>query len=127
MREVNKKVLKQLGKKRPSSHHHYDAALCTKIVKFAASSGNKVAVAKFSKELGRPVSESTVRGMKNYWALKQRKDGEPVTRLEHRSRGQPLLLGSLNTNVQEYTRKLRRAGGIVNSHCNCGSHRNSPT
>ena len=49
-----------------------------------------------------------------YWALKQRKDGKPVTRLEHRSRGRPFLLGSVDTNVQEYTRKLRRAGGIVN-------------
>ena len=49
-----------------------------------------------------------------YLALKQRKDGEPVTRLEHRSQGRPLLLGSVDTNVQEYIRKLRRAGGIVN-------------
>ena len=116
MREANKKVLIQLGKKRPSSHYHYDPELRAKIGKFAATSGNKAAVAKFSKELGRPVSESTIRGMKKvyYWALKQRKDGEPVTRLEHRSRGRPLLLGSFDTNVQEYIRKLRRAGGIVN-------------
>ena len=28
--------------------------------------------------------------------------------------GRPLLLGSLDTNVQEYIRKLRFAGGIVN-------------
>ena len=58
-REANKKVLIQLGKKRPSSHHHYDPELRAKIGKFAATSGNKAAVAKFSKELGRPVSEST--------------------------------------------------------------------
>ena len=106
----------ELGKKRPSSHHYYDPELRTKIGKYAAMSGNKAAVTKFSKEIGRPVSESTVRGMKEayYLALKPKKDGEPVTRLEHGARRRPLLLGSLDYNVQEYVRKLRGAGGVVN-------------
>ena len=49
-----------------------------------------------------------------YWALKQKKGGELVTRLEHLSRGRALLLGSFDTNVQEYIRKICRAGGITN-------------
>ena len=74
VREVNKAVLVELGKKRnrPSSYNYYDPELRAKIGKFAATSGNKAAMEKYSKELGRPVSESTVRGMKKayYAALK---------------------------------------------------------
>ena len=117
-REANKAVFVQLikNRKRPYSHHYYDPEFRAKIGKFAAASGNKAAVEKFSKELGRPVSESTVRGMKKayYIALKHKKDGEPVTRLEHGLRGRPLLLGDLDAHVQEYIRKLRLAGCIVN-------------
>ena len=49
-----------------------------------------------------------------YIALKHKKDGEPVTRLEHGLRGRPLLLGDLDAHVQEYIRKLCLAGCIVN-------------
>ena len=49
-----------------------------------------------------------------YLALKHKKDGEPVIRLEHGLRGRPLLLGDLDVHVLEYIRKLRLAGGIVN-------------
>ena len=82
--EVNKKVLVELGKKRPSSHHRYDPELRVKIGRFAASSGSKAAVDKYSKELGRPESESTVCSMKKayYFAVQQRKDEKPVTRQE---------------------------------------------
>ena len=118
VREVNKAVLVELGKKRnrPSSYNYYDPELRAKIGKFAATSGNKAGMEKYSKELGRPVSESTVRGMKKayYAPLKNKKDGEPVIRLEHGLRGRPLLLGDLDAHVQEYVRKLRLAGGIVN-------------
>ena len=66
VREANKAVFVQLikNRKRPCSHHYYDPELRAKIGKFAATSGNKAAVEKFSKELGRPVSKGTVRGMK---------------------------------------------------------------
>ena len=117
VREANKAVLVQLRKKkRPSSYNYYDSQLQAKIGKFAAISGNKAAVEKFSKELGRPVSESTLHGMKKayYLALKHKKDGESVTRLEHGLQGRPLLHDDLDAHVQEYIRKLRFAGGIVN-------------
>ena len=118
VREANKAVFVQLikNRKRPCSHHYYDPELRAKIGKFAATSGNKAAVEKFSKELRRPVGESTMHGMKKayYIALKHKKDGEPVTRLEHRLRGRPLLLGDHDAHVQEYIRKLRLAGCIAN-------------
>ena len=47
-------------------------------------------------------------------AVQQKKEGPPVTRLDHGLRGRPLLLGSLDRNVHEYIRKLGPAGGIVN-------------
>ena len=63
--------------------------LRAKIGKFAAESGNKADVEKFSREVGKPLSESTVRGFKKgyYEALKQNQTGEPVMRLEHHLRG----------------------------------------
>ena len=69
-------VLVELGKKRPCSHH--DPELRTRIGRFAASSGNKAAVNKYSKEVGRPASESTVLGMKKtyYLAVQQSKENE---------------------------------------------------
>ena len=61
--EANEKILVELGKKRPSSHYHYGHESRAKIRRFATSSGNKAAVDKYSKELGRPPSESTVCGL----------------------------------------------------------------
>ena len=71
---------------------YYSPELRAKIAKFAAESGNKAAVEKFSTEMGKLVSESTVRGLKKryYEALKQNRTGEPVTQLEHGLRGRPL-------------------------------------
>ena len=71
---------------------------------------------KFSEQLGKPISESTVRDFKKAYcsALSKTKSEEPVTRLEHGLRGRPLLLGDLDSKVQQYVRKLRLAGGIVN-------------
>ena len=104
------------GRKRGGSYAVYSAEMRAKIGKFAAESGNKAAVVKFSRETGKPVSESTVRGLKKSYCdtLKRNRQGEPVTRLEHGLRGRPLKLGNLDAHVQDYIRKLRLAGGIIN-------------
>ena len=90
------------------TYNYYDPELHTKIGKYAATSGNKAAVNKFSEKLGKPISESTVRGLKKAYcsALSKTKSAEPIVRLEHGLRGRPLLLGDLDSNVQEYIRKL---------------------
>ena len=44
VRGANKKILVELGKKRLSSHYHYDPEPHVKIRRFATSSGNKAAV-----------------------------------------------------------------------------------
>ena len=67
-------------RKRSGSCTYYPPELRAKIGMFAAESGNKAAVEKFSKELGKPVSESTVRGFKKkyYEASKGNRTGEPI-------------------------------------------------
>ena len=67
--ETNEKVLVELGKKTPSSHYHYGHEPRVKIRRFATSFGNKAAVDKYSKELGRPPSESTVCSLKKVYYL----------------------------------------------------------
>ena len=53
------------GRKRKSSkQHHYEEAVKTEIGKHAIKYGNKSAVEKFSKLLGSPVPEPTVRNFK---------------------------------------------------------------
>ena len=54
VRKANK-ILTELGKKRPSSHHRYAPELHVKIGRFATSPGNQAAIYKYSKPLGRPV------------------------------------------------------------------------
>ena len=52
--------------KRPrGTYTYFSPELRAKIGKFAAESGNKAAVEKYSREVGKPLSESTVRGFKN--------------------------------------------------------------
>ena len=94
---ANQCVEKELGR----TYNYYDPELRAKIGKYAATSGNKAAVNKFSKELGKPISESTVHGFKKAHcsALSKTKSAEPIVRLEHGLRGRPLLLGDLDSNV----------------------------
>ena len=68
-RETNEKILVELGNKRPSSHYHYGHEPHVKIRRFATSSGNKTVVDKYSKELGRLPSESTVCSLKKVYYL----------------------------------------------------------
>ena len=70
---------------------------------------------RFSRELQRPLSESTVRGFKKayYSELKKVKDPDKVQELPHGARGKPNKLGDLDQKVQAYIRKLRAAGTPV--------------
>ena len=65
---VNEKVQKALGncnrKCKSTNNCFYDPTMRAKIGLFVAENGNKRAVKKFSGEIKRPLSESTVRGFK---------------------------------------------------------------
>ena len=67
-------------RERTGTHTFYSPDLRAKIGKFVAESGNKAAVERFSREFGKPLSESTVRGLKKryYKSLKANWTGEPV-------------------------------------------------
>ena len=70
VRTVNKEVEKALEtgdkwhKRKNRCNFHYDGETCANIGRFVAKNGNKCAMEKFSRELQRPINESTVRGFK---------------------------------------------------------------
>lgn len=98
------------------SYTQYSDETRAKIARYASEHGNKAAVNKFSRELGKPIPESTVRNMKSIYLQKLRQEPDPdkITSLPHASRGCPLLLGDYDKEVVEYIKNLRIAGGIVN-------------
>ena len=117
---VNAEVHKTLGscnrKRKSTNNCFYDPTMRAKIGRFAAENGNKRAVEKFSCELKRPLSESTVRGFKKayYSELKKVKDPDMISELTHGARGRPVKLGDLDQKLQAYISKLRAAGTPVN-------------
>ena len=118
---VNQEVKKTLGasscrQRKCKSNFYYDPKTRAKIGQFAAENGNKRAVERFSRELQRPLSESTVRGFKKayYFELKKVKDPDKVPELPHGARDKPNKLGNLDQKVQAYIRKLRAARTPVN-------------
>ena len=90
-----------------------------KIGKFACENGVAAAVRKFSKDLEKPLNESTIRGIKQRYLVevsRKRKAEEDIVieRLPERKRGRPLLLGTeLDAKVQAYLHTLRENGGSV--------------
>ena len=118
---VNQEVEKTLSasgcrQRKRKSNFYYDPETRANIGRFAAENGNKRAVERFSRELQRPLSESTVRGFKKayYSELKKVKDPDKELELPHGARGKPNKLGDLDQKVQAYIRKLRAAGTPVN-------------
>lgn len=70
MEAAHQCVEKELGRKRRGKYNHvYNPVVHTKIGKYTATSGNVAAVKKFSKQLRRQISESTVCGFKKPTAL----------------------------------------------------------
>ncbi len=70
----------------------------------------------FLLELNTPISESTIRDWKKKYCaqLKLNKDSKRVTGVYTKTRGRPRMLGELDMECQNYIRKIRLTGGIVN-------------
>ena len=92
------------------------------IGKYASENRNAAAVRRFSKELERPLNESTVRSIKkNYYQELWKKtsagkslDEVSVTSLPPKKCGRPLLLGeTIDSSVQSYIQVLRENGAAV--------------
>jgi len=87
----------------------YSAEMRANIGKFAAQHGNVAAVRHFSEELGRTISESTIRTMRDkYLAL--RKKGVSVTEVGSKVRGRPSVLGTLDKVLMNTLVRLEEKG-----------------
>ena len=108
-------VSKSLKRKR-GKYNHYSAEQRYKMAKYAVENGVMKASKHFSKVLGKPVNESSIRTMKKSYILKkvttesdEFQDGLPCNK-----RGRPTLLGTFEEDVIDYIKNLRLSGGIVN-------------
>ena len=69
--KVNERVVAAMEPTyRKQRYNSYSPELSAKIGKYAAKSGNKAAVEKFSAELRKPICESTVRGIKKHTTVR---------------------------------------------------------
>lgn len=109
-----KKEIAVLSRKRKRGNYgHYDEVTRPKFVKYANSNGGMNAVRKFSKELEKPLNESTARGIKNrIWRVPDtgRKMSTNCTRTSsvawQRTWHQSSIVGASNSS---------KKGGVVNS------------
>lgn len=118
--EANVEVSKVLdeqenSKKRRGNYSTYDDEFKTKVARYSMQNGDVAAIRKYSKDLPKKLSESTVRTWRNYLIAKEKiaKTGKEC--LIAGQRGHPLLLGAdLDGKVKTYIRELRLNGGVVN-------------
>lgn len=126
---VNKNVERELvlssvspasESRKRKKYGNYSGELRAKIARYAIDHGNTAAARHFSSTLDAKINESTVRGMKSAYE-KMRKINEKmkiattITSIPKSPRGRPLKLGDMDTEVCDYIKNLRVAGGIVNS------------
>ena len=91
------------------------------IGRYATEHSNTAAVKKFKGDFERRLGESTVRLFKKKYLeeLKRAKKNTPagevpeVKKIAVKTRGRPLLLGELDSDVQQYVKALRKAGTPV--------------
>ena len=92
-----------------------------KIGKYSSENGDSAAARHFSTVLSKPISRTTVHGLKKayYQELSRKRKVEEdlaISTLPTKKRGRPLLLGEdLDTKVQQYLRALRASGGAINT------------
>lgn len=108
-------VIKSSGKRKRGEYSHYDSEQRAKIGRWACENGNASAVKHFSKSMGKPINESTVRSLKKQYLREVNRTPEKrITSLEKGKVGRPLLLGQYDSEVMSYIKKLRSTGAIVN-------------
>ena len=121
---ANKEVERaEAASTRRAAPSNYSSAQRANIGKYAAIHGSTAASRHFSSTFGHPVPESTARKFRDIYRaeLERRKrialdeDTDTVVELPPKKRGRPLLLQDLDGQVQEYVRKLRLAGGVINT------------
>ncbi|CAG2246019.1 unnamed protein product [Mytilus edulis] len=102
-------------KRKRGDYINYDEETRAKIARYAVDNGVARASRKFTSDLGRKVSETTIRSMRDTYVKLKKKVGTELATLPHSPRGNPLLLGDLDTKVQDWIRKVRINGGVINA------------
>ena len=115
-------VEKQEGKKQRKQYHSYTSQQRASIGRYATQHGPTATSQHLAKLLGHSVPEATVRKFRDLYrkelesSRKQRAESIPiVSELPPKKRVRPLLLGDLDSPVQDYIRMLHLFGGVVNA------------
>ena len=106
---------KKEEKAKPSRgrYSQYTPELRAKIGKYALKHGNAAAARHFTAELGHELPESTIRGMRDKYAVLSEAAGGGVAAVGCGPRGRPVSLGQHDGLVQEAVKQLRDRGEKV--------------
>lgn len=96
-----------------SEYGTYTPETTAKIARYAIENGPAKAACHFSEDLGREVTESTIRSTQTLFQGSPSKNTLSV--LPYSPRGRPLKLEQYDDLVKAYIRRLRVAGGVVNA------------
>ncbi|CAC5413807.1 unnamed protein product [Mytilus coruscus] len=115
MMQLIQLCLHRHAKRKRGDYNNYDDETRAKIARYAVDNGVARASRKFTSDLGRKVSETTIRSMRDTYVKLKKKVGTELVTLPHSPHGNPLLLGDLDTKVQDWIRKVRINGGVINA------------
>lgn len=109
------------GKRKRGEYGSYTPEERAKFAKIANDFGVAKASRKISSDLGKRVSETTIRSMRDEYRKKikinlEKRIASEIKELPTKIRGRPLMLGDkLDDRVKMFVKNLRAAGGVVNT------------
>ncbi|CAG2194694.1 unnamed protein product [Mytilus edulis] len=109
------------GKRKRGEYGSYTPEERAKFAKIANDFGVAKASRKISSDLGKRVSETTIRSMRDEYRKKikinlEQRIASEIKELPTKIRGRPLMLGDkLDDRVKMFVKNLRAAGGVVNT------------
>ena len=101
-------------KRKRGAYEQYSDEVRTKIARYAIDNGVAKTSRRFTADLGKRVSETTVRSMRDAYVNLKKSIGSEPTLLTRSPRGAPTILGRYDEMVQQFIRRTRANGGVVN-------------
>ncbi|XP_063436557.1 uncharacterized protein LOC134717989 [Mytilus trossulus] len=86
-------------KRKRGDYNYYDDETRAKIARYSVENGVARAACKFSSDLSKKVSETSVRSMRDTYLKLKKQGGGDIEVLPRSPRGNPLLLGHLDNDV----------------------------